>query len=144
MQEKNYKKFYFLDSKTHKLNEILAKIEIENFTGVIFRKNHNFDDNFIQKILKTCKEKKMLVFSHYSNNISCHVVHAGGESHAPKTAGRVCSFVWHKNNDFKAIQRIKPQYVFISPVFQTKTHPKTKPLGILMAFQVAKNVKKIR
>lgn len=156
MQEKNYKKFYFLDSKNHKPNEILAKIQKEHFIGVVFRKNQNFETNFTKTVLKICRQKKIMVFSHYSNYLPCDVLHLGGEPRILKTTTEakrrrrvvgmdrgVCSFVWHKSDDFKTIARIKPNYVFISPVFATQTHPEIKPLGILKTIKVARIIKKI-
>jgi thiamine monophosphate synthase len=45
--------------------------------------------------------------------------------------------------DVGVIKRICPKYVFISPIFWTKTHPNAKPFGVLRAMKVAKMVKTV-
>ena len=136
MQEKNYKKFYFLDSKIHKPSQMLAKIENEKFAGVIFRKSQNFDENFTKNVLKICKSKKIIVFS-FNKQIK-HDVFYYGSNFEKKLSNQKCAFVLHNTKDLQIIAKIKPHYVLISPVFATKTHEEMKPLGVLMTFKMAK------
>ena len=141
MQEKNYKKFYFLDEKVHKPSEILAKIQKENLAGVIFRKTSNFQNEEVHSIITLCKAKKIAIFS-YSKQFK-HDVFYYGSTFERKLSKKQCSFVFHTIHDLQIISRIKPEYVFISPVFATKTHPEIKPLGVARAFKIGGIIKKL-
>lgn len=132
--KKRLQKFLFVDFTVHNIEQILIKIQQNNYYGIILRKYRQVDHNDAVKVLKICKQKNIILFSHFENKIRGNIIHCGSSWYVSNHSYLSMSF--HNIADLHRLKVINPQYVFISPVFQTRTHPNTKPLGIIQAFKM--------
>lgn len=136
-------KIYLLDSTIQNIDEITHNISTlnPNHDKILIRKIHTENKDIISKILQ--KNKKIKKISHFSNskNTKSSFTHiASKKTHIYHKTNITLSFHSYKN--LRQITKFKPIIAFLSPVFNTKTHPNHKPLGLIQTFKLGKEIKK--
>jgi hypothetical protein len=135
----HYEKIYFLDLITHTPQEVQA-----NILKLNKHRDHLMIRHFKPEHLPVVKEilskNSLNTISHFKNNIKCNVIHLASAKNKRIAAKNSISF--HRSYDFLRLQKFHPDFIFLSPVFETKTHPKAKPLGKIAAFKMGFEIKK--
>lgn len=64
-----------------------------------------------------------------ANGIHLTFAEASGYSERPVSAGKWFGVSCHNADELTYVSRLSPDYVFLSPIKETATHPEAKPLG---------------
>ena len=136
------KKIYFVDFSVHSMQEVLENIKYLNTQdAVVIRKYHNTYKDCVLKIITKCRARRINVFSHLQNSNPCDILHLA--SSFKHSVFKLKSISFHSIYDLKRLKILQPHFVFISPIFRTKTHTEIKPIGKIQAFVLAKMIKNL-
>ena len=136
----NFKKIYFVDFAVHSIEEVLENIKyLKAQDAIMIRKSHDAYKEYISKIITKCRAKKIKIFSHFQNNNPHDILHFA--SSFKNSVFKLKSISFHSIYDLKRLKILQPHFVFISPIFQTQTHTRAKPIGKIQAYVLAKMIK---
>ena len=135
----HYEKIYFLDLTIHTPQEVKANISKLNKHRDSLMIRHFKREN-LQIVKEILSKNRLNTISHFENSIKCNITHLASAKNKRIAAKNSISF--HENYDFLRLQKLRPEMVFLSPVFETKTHPNAKPLGKIAAFKMGFAIKK--
>jgi len=137
----HYEKIYFLDLTTHTPQEVQA-----NILKLNKHRDHLMIRHFKLEHLPVVKEilskNRLNTISHFKNKIQCNITHLASSRQNIRCAISRKSLSFHKSYDFLRLQIFHPDFIFLSPVFETKSHPNAKPLGKIAAFKMGFEIKK--
>lgn len=137
----HYEKIYFLDLTTHTPQEVQANISKLNKHRDSLMIRH-FKPEHLPVVKEILSKNRLNTISHFKNNIKCNVIHLASSRQNIRFAIARKSLSFHKSYDFLRLQKFHPDFIFLSPVFETKTHPKAKPLGKIATFKMGFEIKK--
>jgi hypothetical protein len=136
------KKIYFVDFSVHSIEEVLENTKyLKAQDAVVIRRYHDAYKEYILKIIIKCRAKRIKIFSHFKNNNPHDILHFA--SSFKNSIFNLKSISFHSIYDLKRLKILQPHFVFISPIFRTKTHTGAKPIGKIQAFVLAKMIKNL-
>ena len=135
----HYEKVYFIDLNTQSTQEIQTKIAKlhKHRDSIMIRHFQRENSPIVNEILR--QNRGINVISHFKNSIKRNITHIAS-SKIRGFARNSISF--HGIRDLARIKKFHPEMVFISPIFNTMTHPNAKPLGLIHTFQMGFCIKK--
>ncbi len=140
-----HKKVYFIDFNTQTIDAICSNIAKLNKNHDALLLRHTNAENLViaRQILR--KNKSFCTISHFKNRIKLNATQRNITHLASAKNKRISgesSISFHHIHDISRMQKLRPKIVFLSPVFETKTHPDAKPHGKIGAFKLAFEIKK--
>ncbi len=146
------KKYWITPSKNHQSTEWLAKFEQklrQNIRLIQLRSKTALDECFIKELSRKCQQHSVKLLLNTPDKTFTQTYVDGFHlttsellklSHRPCSDDKFLGASAHNLDDAKYAEKIGADFIVISPVQPTKTHPNAIPIGWENAHQVANSL----